>query len=59
MIANRMQRWISRAVVGLAAGLLTGAVMAQAVGPKGGELALPIAPSCEVSIRARDRKSVV
>jgi uncharacterized protein len=44
MIAIRMQRWINRAVVGLAAGLLTGAVMAQAVGPKGGELALPIDP---------------
>ena len=43
-MAIRMQRWISRAVVGLAAGLLTGAVMAQAVGPKGGELALPIDP---------------
>jgi hypothetical protein len=43
MIGIRMQRWISQAVIGLAAGLLTGAVMAQAVG-KGSELALPIDP---------------
>ena len=44
MIKNRIQRWIARAGVVLSAGLLAGAVMAQAVSSKPGELALPIDP---------------
>jgi uncharacterized protein len=44
MIKNRIQRWIARAGVVLSTGLLAGAVMAQAVSSKPGELALPIDP---------------
>ena len=44
MIKNRIQRWIVRAGVVLSAGLLAGAVMAQAVSSKPGDLALPIDP---------------
>jgi hypothetical protein len=44
MIMNRMRRWVGRIAVGLTAGLLVGAVLAQAASPKSRDLSLPIDP---------------